>query len=103
MSRKTLGQALRKLSRKWAPVRKQTNPEKEIRYFWSENSFNTGKKTGQKKLKKNFIFSVKHERILQLKKDITEIWQFIFCLITDLLVTQLGMRSLRQEFMLKIL
>lgn len=48
MSRKTLGQALRKLSRKWAPVRKQTNPEKEIRYFWSENSFNTGKKTGQK-------------------------------------------------------
>lgn len=45
---------------------------------------------------------MKQERTLQPKKNIREIWQFIFCLITHLLVTQLAMRSLRQEFMLKI-
>lgn len=109
-TQKQIAQAEKQLHRRseschinwWVPVKKQTNPEKEKSDFWSENSFNTGEK-GQRKLKKNFIFTVKHERVLQSKKGIIEMWQFIFCLITHLLVTELAMWSLRQEFILKIL
>lgn len=104
MTRKTSGQALRKLSHKWAPVKKPTNPEKERSDLWPglKTALISAKKD-KEKLKKTFIFTVKHERILQSKKRITEIWQVVFCLITHLLVTQLAMRRLRQELMLKIL
>lgn len=85
-------------------MKKQTNPEKEKSDFWSglKTALILAKKD-KEKLKKNFIFSVKHERILQSKKNITEMSQFIFCLIIHLLVMQLAMRSIRQDFMLKIL
>lgn len=77
-------------------------PKKKKRDFWPGLKIALILvKKDKEKLKKNFI--VKHERILQSKKDITEMWQFIFCLITHLLITQLAMWSLWQEFMLKIL
>lgn len=88
-------------------MKKQTNLEKEKSDFSSglKTVLILAKKDRGELLQKYAIFTVKprNGRILQSKKNkITDMSQFIFCLIIHLLVTQKNVISVGQEFMLKI-